>query len=335
MNIPKITYFFRNPKDGISIGRVFEQISYCISKRYETENINMQAGGASIKQVLSNLRYTYQHRNKDGINHITGAVHYLSFVLPKKNTITTVHDLGMLYNKDIKLNFLKRKLLYLLLVWPLRRNKIIVCVSDYTKRVLLKHLNIPANRVEVIPDPIFEGFVFSPKKFNSSLPIILHIGTKENKNLLRTIAALSGLKVRLRIIGKLSQEQVSALEESGLIYSNAYGLTDDEIVEEYKNCDIVNVTSTYEGFGMPIIEAQAVGRICVTSNIEPMITVASDAACLVDPYDIESIREGYLRVLGSEEYRQQLIELGRINSRKYSLNSVVDCYLNIYSKIID
>ena len=63
------------------------------------------------------------------------------------------------------------------------------------------------------------------------------------------------------------------------------------MIQEYKDADLISFPSTFEGFGMPIIEGQAVGRPVITSNIEPMVSVAADAAILVDPFNIESIRE--------------------------------------------
>ena len=69
-------------------------------------------------------------------------------------------------------------------------------------------------------------------------------------------------------------------------------LSNQEILDEYMNCDIVSFPSLYEGFGMPIIEGQAVGRVVFTSDLEPMKEIAGDAALLVDPYSIESIRNG-------------------------------------------
>ena len=80
-------------------------------------------------------------------------------------------------------------------------------------------------------------------------------------------------------------------------YSFASNLSDNDLLKEYQNADIINFPSCHEGFGMPIIEGQAVGRIVVTSNIEPMISVANNGAAICDPYNIESIRNTYIRVI--------------------------------------
>lgn len=332
-DMAQITYFFRNKKDGISIGRVFDIIEDEVRKTECTEKVYMPYGGAGLFHVMRNLWYTFCHRNNNGVNHITGAAHYLSLALPKKHTITTVHDLGMIYNNGLRLNPIKFAILYIFIVLPLYRNKMIICISDFTKRELLAHSRIKSDKIRVIPDPIDQGFFYSPKAFNNECPVVLHIGTKENKNLARTIEAFSALKVKLRIIGRLSDSQKDLLSENRVSYTNAFDLSDKEIIEEYIACDIVNMVSIYEGFGMPIIEAQSVGRACITSNIEPMNSIAGGGALIVDPYNVESIRNGYKQLIKSEELRNQLIERGLFNSESYKSQAIAKAYVNIYKEL--
>src|SRR5262249_47496010 len=88
--------------------------------------------------------------------------------------------------------------------------------------------------------------------------------------------------------------------------------------------------SLHEGFGLPIIEAQAVGRPVITSTIAPMCDVAGDSACLVDPYNVESIRQGIAAILNSHDYRKDLVEKGYRNAARYSPASVARRYLLLY-----
>ena len=128
----------------------------------------------------------------------------------------------------------------------------------------------------------------------------------------------------------MNQAQINAFKKNNIEYDNCYHISDEELVEKYKQCDLVVFASTYEGFGMPIIEAQAIGRPIVTSNIEPMITVSGPVACLVDPYSVTSIREGILKVIYDEKYRKALIDAGLKNSTNYSETSVGKQYLKAY-----
>jgi len=105
------------------------------------------------------------------------------------------------------------------------------------------------------------------------------------------------------------------------------------MVQQYVDADILTFVSTYEGFGMPIVEANVVGRPVLTSNISSMPEVAGDAACLVDPFDVNSIREGLLKIIQDDNYRNNLIEKGKVNAQRFNPSFIAKMYLDIYKKI--
>jgi glycosyltransferase involved in cell wall biosynthesis len=90
--------------------------------------------------------------------------------------------------------------------------------------------------------------------------------------------------------------------------------------------------STYEGFGMPILEAQATGTPIVTSNISPMKDIAGKGAILVNPYDEKSIVNGYRTCLLKENVHRLKIEAGE-NIKRFKIESIIRMYMNIYSII--
>ena len=91
--------------------------------------------------------------------------------------------------------------------------------------------------------------------------------------------------------------------------------------------------STYEGFGLPIIEANAVGRPVVTSKLSPMTEVAGDAASLVNPYDSSNIRAGVMRIINDPFYRESLVKAGFENALRFSAESVAESYAKVYRKL--
>lgn len=278
--------------------------------------------------IYNILRYCFRsYLQKNKIYHITGDVQYVTCLMNPKNTIMTIHDLAPFHNERVP--WYSKKLCYWLWYYfPLRRIRIITCISEATKQDLIHFFPWVESKIRVVGNPVDDRFVYTPKNINIEKPRILHIGTRENKNLLRVIVALDGQSCHLRIVGKLNEEQQEALNRSTVEYSNIWSITDEEIIQEYKDADFISFPSTFEGFGMPIIEGQATGRPVVTSNIEPMLSVAGDAAIIVDPYNIASIRKGFIK--HTQEEMSAIVARGLVNAKDYSEKTVACQYIELY-----
>jgi glycosyltransferase involved in cell wall biosynthesis len=144
---------------------------------------------------------------------------------------------------------------------------------------------------------------------------------------------LKGISCKLSIVGVLSKQQEEALRVNQIDYNTAANITNEELKEQYEKADLLAFVSTYEGFGMPIVEAQIVGRPVVTSNLLSMPEVAGDAAHLVDPFDVEDIRKGVLRIIEDKAYRTLLIEKGRSNALRFSVETIANQYAELYREI--
>lgn len=327
----KLLYIYRHLDLGYSIGKVFHPIENEMKKYAEVESVNLPIPNYSLKGVWKNIRFVQKHckKNKYDVIHITGTEHYLLPFLCGKRVVITVHDLGRL----LSLKGFRKLRYWLMQVAVLKFAKAITCISSKTFQEVQCHVSPSIEKLVVIPNPIDNQFAFSPKEFNSVCPTILHIGTKPNKNLTRSIMALKEIKCKMRIVGKVDKSDIDLLKMYNINYSVVCDLSDDEIVQEYKNADIINFPSYYEGFGMPIIEGQAIGRLVVTSNIEPMKTVAGNGAILCNPYDIESIRSAYLKVINDSDYREATIKVGLENVENYSIKQISQKYYNLYKAL--
>jgi len=124
------------------------------------------------------------------------------------------------------------------------------------------------------------------------------------------------------------------LEDNKIDFSNIdKRISDAEVADLYRECDIVSFASTLEGFGMPIIEANATGRVVVTSNISSMPEIAGNAAELVNPLEIESIRTGFLNVINNDQHREKLIENGFENVKRFDKKVIAKKYFELYESM--
>lgn len=313
---------------GYSIAKVFRPIIYHISQKNDTSYIEMPAPSYKPLQIIRNIYFVRKEINKfnPDIIHIIGSEHYLLPFISKKKSIITVHDIGFFTNEN---RLLKKIWKYIMFILPLNLAKIKVFISEKSKNECSTYL-INRNNLKVIPDCVEDNYMYKDNIILNK-PKILQIGTKQNKNITRVIQAIKGLNIHYRIIGKLDENTLKQLESNKIDFSNAYNLTDEEILNEYYNCNIVSFPSLYEGFGMPIIEGQATGRIVVTSDLPPMNQIANqDSAILVNPYDINSIKEGFIKAMNIS---QTMIEAGLANAYKYSAKNVSLQYIDLYKSL--
>lgn len=313
--------------DYNSIEELFGNIISEIDRHLKTSIYAVGYSGGSPMTLLKNIR---SFHNKSDIYHITGDVHYMALAF-RKNTILTIHDVNSAFGS----NFFKN--LYIKLFWfwlPALAVKRISVISEFTKKELSQIIPFAKRKIKVIPNPVSSVLEPSTYVFHEK-PRILLIGTKSNKNLERSIDALQGIPCKTVIVGKLSPSQEKLLKDKAIDFDNYHNLTYNAIVEQYKLADLVCFPSTYEGFGMPIVEAQAIGRPVLTSNFGAMAEVAGDGAYLVDPLHVDSIRKGLLALINNETLRNSLIQKGFVNVQRFQTEHIAKQYMDLYSEMIN
>ncbi len=327
----KILFIERKFWGFVSIEKVFEQISRNLNpEKFETSFIKVENGN-NLSGILKNLLFF--KKTKADIYHITGHIHYLALVLPRRNTILTIHDLGFLHSRKGLRRYILKKLF---LDFPLKKLKYVTAISETTKNEIIKYTNCPPEKIKVIENPIQEQYLTSERKeFNAKCPTILQIGTLPNKNVTNLIKALNGIDCKLKLIGELDENLLHELEVNHINFENSFGLTDLQIKDEYQKADIVSFCSTYEGFGLPIIEAQAMSKPVITSNLSPMKEVAGGAAMLANPFEIIEIRKGILEIINNRSKRENLIERGIENVKRFNPETIAAKYELLYVKVMD
>jgi len=280
--------------------------------------------------ILSDLRAL--RRIDADVFHITGDVNYWASLLPRGKTVLTVHDIGH-YLFGLK-GWRRWVYKWLWLLLPMRMAGRVTAVSAVTRDQIVEHFDISSEGITVIENcynPIFRSV---PKVFNITSPSILQVGSRPYKNVPRLIRALQGISCTLVVIGELDEEIKTALSETGVLCENYIGLRQEALLQQYVEADLVAFVSIGEGFGVPIIEAQAIGRPLITANIPPMSVVAGDRACLVDPTDLASIRAGIIKIISDESYRNQVVAKGLKNVVGYSPTAIAQRYLQLYLDMV-
>ena len=215
--------------------------------------------------------------------------------------------------------------------------KRIIAVSKSTKKDLTRLYKVPEGKIEVIYEGISDNnFQFSifnfQKVFNDKIfkPYFLCIGRlEERKNITGIVESFEILKKKhkvphkLILVGKFgfgAERIKSKISESD--YRNDIILTgyvsDNEKSDLLKNAEIFLFPTFYEGFGLPILEAQSVGTPVVTSNISSMPEVAGESTVLVDPKDSSAIAEAAYKLISDESYKNDIIQKGLENVKRFS-----------------
>jgi len=365
-DITYIRYFFRKPQPQyFSIEKVFEQVMDSLPENIVPSIYRLKSGTNGIWGRVKALIEVW--KNKGIINHITGDVTFIAMVLPKNGLVVTYHDLESLAQyKGWRGKLIK----FFWVTIPVRRASVVTAISNHTKEQLIKWTNCHPDKIEVIPNPLPTELVYTPKKFNTEYPTILLMGTKANKNVEGIFEAVGLLESEVRsgkfeeergerreetneteaetdimhkarctkhykviLVGKMTEEQRALAAKKQLDIENLVHVPYDQILDAYKRCDILCFPSFYEGFGLPIIEAQATGRPVITSNFGAMKEVAGKGAVLVNPENVVEVGETISQIVADESLRDVLIEEGKINSKKYSSTAISNKYVEVYKRI--
>jgi glycosyltransferase involved in cell wall biosynthesis len=216
----------------------------------------------------------------------------------------------------------------------MRFSRSIKTVSQYTKEDILHHFGRKwEKKLRVIPNPIPPAFHFQAREFNVAVPRILQIGTQVHKNVETVIKALANIPSNLVIIGPLAETQTALLKKHNIQYQQFENLTYEEVYQQYCLADLVIFASLHEGFGMPILEAHAVGRPVIASRLPPHEEVGRDAIHYIEsPLNVAEIHRAVKKIVADSDYRHSLVALGLQNANRFQMPQIASQYEKLYAE---
>ncbi len=283
--------------------------------------------------------------------------HGPSFLAPfsKKCKYTiTIHDLSFFKYPE---SFTMENKLYFkfFLKKSVNNADIIIADSESTKKDIMQYFNILDEKIKVIYLGVGEKYkrITNVAKLNTirtkyALPekFLLFTGVlSPRKNLERTIEAFHHLKKnnfphKFVIVGKKGWlyspifEKIKQLDLQDKIIFTDY-IDEEDLPYLYNLADLFVLASLYEGFGLPILEAMACGCPVVTANTSSMPEVAGDATLLVNPLSIEEIKNAMEKILTDKRLREELINKGFEQAKKFSWKNTAEETLKVYKNLME
>ena len=280
-------------------------------------------------------------RHKADINHIID--HSLSHLISgfdSKKTVITCHDLmGLTVSKSVP--FWKRRFFWRNVTRNLFKAKKIIAISQRTKNDLLKYSSCRSENIEVVYLGVGTGFRRFDKErcrgiFKFKKPAILHVGDDifyKNVNGLIKAIVKSGRDIKFVQVGSISKSNLILLKKLKIDFVRFRNLSEEELAQVYNAVDLLVYPAWHTGFGLPVLEAMACACPVICSNAGALPEAAGKAAIMVCPDDTKGLAKAIDTALTSEDLRQELIEKGLSQVKKFSWEKTAMETADIYRKI--
>ena len=264
----------------------------------------------------------------------------------KIRSVVTIHDLIFLrfpewYKKTDRFIY-KSKTLY-----SCRFSNRIIAISNQTKADIIEYYQINPDKIDVVYqgcDPQFyqESTLTRKeeilKKYDISAGYLLYVGTIEKrKNLLNIVKALHSGKISetLVVIGRQTRyaDEVKKYISSHQL-KNIKFLTDvpnPDLPPLYQMASLFIYPSTYEGFGIPILEALYSRIPVITTSGGCFSEAGGGHSIYIDPEDVEQISDAIKKVLGDKELRLVMITKGYDHALKFNDGIIARNIMNVYT----
>jgi glycosyltransferase involved in cell wall biosynthesis len=275
--------------------------------------------------------------------------------LPAHRTVVTCHDLVLLATPRADLPMWERRAVerFRRQVRTMARVAAVACVSEATKRDVLRFTDVRPERIRVIPNGVAAQFhPISPPERETARRrlgvrarfVLLHVSSggfyKNVRATLQTVSTLraAGTDVALiRVGAPLGRDMRELADRTGIApYVEELGHpTDSELVSIYGAADALIFPSLREGFGLPVLEAMACGTPVVTSDIDALNELLDGAGLTAPPHDTQALAAAVDQVLTAPGVAERLRAAGLARAELFSWQRVIDDYRRLYTDVAD
>ena len=260
--------------------------------------------------------------------------------VPDMNYITLKHTMGL--RKRVILKFFSMK--------AARRADHVITISNFSKKEISKAIKLNPSKITVTHlGPMRNYNTNSLLNWGKLLEvygirepyIVAFGGGSLHKNISRLIQAFALVKDRvphfLLLIGRIPSNVNLSSKSIGKgvrdrILTTGY-VSEEHILPLLTHADLFVLPSLYEGFGLPMLEAQQAGVAVASSNAGSLPEVGGDGALYFDPTSVENIAQTIRHCLADTELRAQIIMKGQDNLNRFSWNKTARETLSVYHEV--
>lgn len=254
--------------------------------------------------------------------------------------VTTVHD--FIYEKHSRWgpkrlvhSFIKKR--------AIRKSDAIICVSESTKRDLIEYIpNVDIKKVYVIYLSVSNCFFpLTVLNFDTPFPknkYLLFVGQRKGyKGFMFAVKVAKFYSINLLFVGGGSLSNAERLYLKSHLSKDSFihvgNISSNRLNELYNNALCLFYPSTYEGFGLPLIEAQKAGCPVIAYRGSSIIEVVENSALLIEEHTIEAVKK-HIALLNDPIKRAEIIEKGLINTKRFSWDQSYEKLISVYNKLL-
>lgn len=268
------------------------------------------------------------------VRHRIDALHSLGYVGPVRTPcahVVTIHDTNFL-ERDVRMTHVRRATLGSISALVAHTADRVIAMSEFSRSEIVRRLRVPVERVQVVYEAPRTSLGPWRSQMRGGMPardtpyVVAFAGSSQHKNIPRLVAAFARIADRvphmLHLLGSLPaggavEREIARGGIADRISLRGY-LSESEMFGEMQGADALAYPSLYEGFGLPVVDAQYLGVPVICSTAASLPEVAGSGAVTCDPRSASDIAATMLRVLTDERIRQQMIDDGTRNVARFS-----------------